>query len=376
MKKRALSLILAAVMVCALLPTVALADTATPSGSHYADVPTDAWYAEAVNAMTEGGLFTGYSDGLFHPDDPVTFAQMAVVLCRVMGLETANPADAPEGTHWAQTAWDNVEYERPSLIKCRYDTGVEYYYTIDDNACRGKVLESLVNLASHISIYNSRRHEPQTETIYIRPSKLEASILVRFEQISPKIWTKQDIPDWKREWNADEKTIDGRSSGKNIDGINGDCILLAYNIGITNGIDKNGTCNALGDVTRAQLCQFLWNMDITTKGSVTRNLRQRPFSIHRYVHPESYTNLQYYTVFPTYKDAHIDKFTCDYIMFGNAHSCYASLNECDVCSGRAVVTDEDNRNYELEKQAAYDEHDQWLKEFQGTRQWEIATGKV
>ncbi|MDE6107756.1 MAG: hypothetical protein K2F83_03665 [Oscillospiraceae bacterium] len=40
-------------------------------------------------------------------------------------------------------------------------------------------------------------------------------------------------------------------------------IMLAYKYGIVHGTDAKGTCNPLGNLTRAELCQMLYNAGIT-----------------------------------------------------------------------------------------------------------------
>lgn len=52
-------------------------------GSAFADVPDNAWYSPYVNALYRAGVVNGYSDGLFHPNDPVTHEQFFVILGRV-----------------------------------------------------------------------------------------------------------------------------------------------------------------------------------------------------------------------------------------------------------------------------------------------------
>lgn len=49
----------------------------------YMDVKTDAWYAAAVEKVSEAGLMQG-SDGKFRPNDPVTRAELATVLSRLL----------------------------------------------------------------------------------------------------------------------------------------------------------------------------------------------------------------------------------------------------------------------------------------------------
>jgi fibronectin type 3 domain-containing protein len=50
--------------------------------SRFTDVAPDAWYTGAVGAAVKAGLITGYEDGTFRPEDPITREQMAVMAAR------------------------------------------------------------------------------------------------------------------------------------------------------------------------------------------------------------------------------------------------------------------------------------------------------
>lgn len=51
---------------------------------NFADVEPDRWSAKAIEACAEKGLLLGFPDGLFHPEEPLTREQFAVVLERMM----------------------------------------------------------------------------------------------------------------------------------------------------------------------------------------------------------------------------------------------------------------------------------------------------
>lgn len=53
-----------------------------PPPDFYTDVPPLAWYADAVHACLDAGLFVMSSDGKFHPERPATRAELAAVLAR------------------------------------------------------------------------------------------------------------------------------------------------------------------------------------------------------------------------------------------------------------------------------------------------------
>ncbi|SBV95172.1 Peptidase, S41 family [uncultured Eubacteriales bacterium] len=66
--------------LCSLLAQ-ALRYTSDHTGT-FADVPADAYYAPAVEAMYAAGLVAGGGDGLFHPDEPVDHQQYITILAR------------------------------------------------------------------------------------------------------------------------------------------------------------------------------------------------------------------------------------------------------------------------------------------------------
>ena len=50
----------------------------------FVDVPADHWAAEAIRIVRDAGLMTGREDGTFGPNEPVTRAQLAVILSRLI----------------------------------------------------------------------------------------------------------------------------------------------------------------------------------------------------------------------------------------------------------------------------------------------------
>lgn len=50
----------------------------------FTDVPANTWYAEAVAKVVDAGLMVGKGNGIFDPDAPVTRAELATVLARML----------------------------------------------------------------------------------------------------------------------------------------------------------------------------------------------------------------------------------------------------------------------------------------------------
>ena len=72
----------------------------------FPDVASGADYAEAVDYVSDMGLMVGDKTGKFHPDQAVTRAEMATILCNMLGESENLSADGSVFTdvpadHWA-----------------------------------------------------------------------------------------------------------------------------------------------------------------------------------------------------------------------------------------------------------------------------------
>lgn len=82
------------------------------AASSFPDVDENADYAEAVAYVSEIGIMVGDERGNFNPDDTVTRAEMATILCNMVG-ETENlPKDGSVFTDVPENHWAN-----PYVIK-------------------------------------------------------------------------------------------------------------------------------------------------------------------------------------------------------------------------------------------------------------------
>lgn len=77
----------------------------------YPDVDEDDWFYNAVCALTYGGIMEGYPDGSFAPNDEITRAELATVLCRFdtkFGhLDITSTFSDVKG-HWAEDYIDHA----------------------------------------------------------------------------------------------------------------------------------------------------------------------------------------------------------------------------------------------------------------------------
>lgn len=78
-----------------------------PEILEFTDVPAKAWYEEAVRWAVANGIVTGYPDGRFAPDDPLTREQLAAILYRYagyMGRNTGTDASVDAFTDASQVS--------------------------------------------------------------------------------------------------------------------------------------------------------------------------------------------------------------------------------------------------------------------------------
>jgi len=98
MKKKLLSIILAAVMLLSLMPTAAFAQYGVFSDT------SGHWAEAAIETWTGHGVLSGYPGGEFKPNSPITRAELAAVLNRVMGYTATTDTaftDVPAGEWYA-----------------------------------------------------------------------------------------------------------------------------------------------------------------------------------------------------------------------------------------------------------------------------------
>lgn len=67
----------------------------------FPDAKESDWFYDAVMTMADAGVIVGSDDGCYHPNDPVTWAQMIAMLYRFTDIE---PECHIITEHWAKDA--------------------------------------------------------------------------------------------------------------------------------------------------------------------------------------------------------------------------------------------------------------------------------
>jgi hypothetical protein len=53
----------------------------------FMDVPETHWAAKAIDELSEKGIIKGYEDGTFRPDEPISRAEVAVMISRALEVK-------------------------------------------------------------------------------------------------------------------------------------------------------------------------------------------------------------------------------------------------------------------------------------------------
>ncbi len=116
MKKRVLSILLAALMIVSLLPTVALAtETAgldnfekvqTYTDGKFTDVKADDWFTKNVSSAYELNLMVGKSKDFFDTDSNLTVAEAMTIAARLRSIYYTGKAEFEQGNPWYQAYTD------------------------------------------------------------------------------------------------------------------------------------------------------------------------------------------------------------------------------------------------------------------------------
>lgn len=211
---------------------------------HFADVTPDAWYYEAVNNMAEAGILKGKGDGLFHPNDNITNAEVATIICRIgqnaskRYTEIGNPDSGyyderivNNPSHWAERALKGARAATDQMTQT-FGVSVEH---ADEPTKRHAIFFAMYQLALEDQFPQYWHYEfPWGGTTY-------------YQKV--RNFTDEDLDKARQE----------------IHDLDGDCYGAAqcWALGIIHG-DGNGYIHPQANITRAELCQILYNMGAKT----------------------------------------------------------------------------------------------------------------
>jgi hypothetical protein len=95
-----------AAMLSRVLPLSSMKETKNA----YQDVPATHWAMQPIEEVTQNQVMSGYPDGSFHPDSPITRAEMASIVARVKHLDTKQTTMFKDTmNHWASASIGAVQ---------------------------------------------------------------------------------------------------------------------------------------------------------------------------------------------------------------------------------------------------------------------------
>lgn len=162
MKKKLLSILLCAMMLCTMMSTLAMA-AALP----FTDVKTNAWYYNDVKTAYESGLIAGKSATSFDPDANLTYAEAVKLAACMHQKNSIGSISLQKGEPWYQSY---VNY-------CKTNGIISKDYRWNDNATRAGYIEifakalpdsslKAINTVADGSIPDVSMSHPQAASIY------------------------------------------------------------------------------------------------------------------------------------------------------------------------------------------------------------------
>lgn len=181
----------------------------------YTDVAPEAWYYGAVMEASRGGLMYGGDDGAFRPDDRMTVAEFAAILCRVYNL----PVEM-FGVVWYKPYIDAMTVAGLEFSSCTNERAL-------DEITRGEAIEAMTVML------RARGGEPE------------------------RALTWGDVED------AGKCAVFPKGHGWNAQ-----ALLDALNYGVIDGMNTSHRVDAASPLTRAELCKMMQNIGVTRARSV------------------------------------------------------------------------------------------------------------
>lgn len=118
----------------------------TETTQAFSDVTDSKWYYKEVNYLASLGIVTGYSDGTFHPDKPITRAEFSAIASRFDSLILTT------GTAFVDVAEDfwAVKYINSNYIRGWIDGYNDYSYKPDQSITRSEVVKMVNTMLTRL----------------------------------------------------------------------------------------------------------------------------------------------------------------------------------------------------------------------------------
>lgn len=240
--KKFISVVCISVLVVCSIGNVCLAEQTSDKftytvDSKFNDVKTSDWFFEAVSKCEDLGIVSGYGDGKFGLNDPVTMEQVCLMSLRC--LVAWYPADSK---------------------------GIVIYHGMGDDTelnLFNAVLTATFDELVPSSVSTEENPRMQYGTDFEKPAYREEALSCLY-----RTYKKGGYKEWIDKMNiireTENKYIDNPniSDYQDISDIFKNDISEAFKIGIAQGYDETGAFKPKNEITRAEFCQMLFNSGI------------------------------------------------------------------------------------------------------------------
>ena len=190
--KRTVSFILIIVMMFSQL--------AYAEESAFSDMATDHWAYDAVMTMSDLGIISGYSDGTFKPNNPITRAEFATVMVLALDLEI-NPNATSTFVDMADSHWVVPYVDASKQYLTGYSTSTGTKFKPDDNAVREDMAVAIVKARSldvssadesYLNAYNDENNIDGNLRKYVGAA-IKHGIMIGSVEGDKKVFNPKDV---------------------------------------------------------------------------------------------------------------------------------------------------------------------------------------
>lgn len=226
----------------------------------YSDVQPGAWYYDAIMTMTENNVLAGYGNGNFGPNDIITDAQLETIMNRLVKRINST----------ASVDWANA---KPLT---RGEAAIYIIGVLQNGRASSILSETRLALAQETGMpyytdplmYNGQPYmNARLEGVWFRLFYQEG------RRVSEVRHSATDFPDSEAILACANKWAEANedrylASREDVAEMAVTRICTAWNLGMFSGYDAAGTFGANDPITRAQICQALYNMGFTAEDCI------------------------------------------------------------------------------------------------------------
>lgn len=241
----------------------------TPSASYdnyYTDVPSTMWAYHPIMTMTEGNLLAGYGNHLFGPNDTLTKEHLYIIMARLVDYSTAGNGNKEAASRaYSVILLSDYIAKGGVTILTAYETDIArasgvsggLLYNLSESGRFGSMWQGVYdNWRASLTAGRSTDYIASVDELP-DADKIHQWIEENWEEMSDLL----NINNPAKYASVHDRTVATCERA----------ICRAYNLGMVSGYDSAGSFGPYDTLTRAQLCQMLYNMGWINSGCLNYN---------------------------------------------------------------------------------------------------------